>query len=80
MALRRHKEGRDSRNVGELGSPGLSARDEADIVSYLKAFTDNYPKWGNSSGRLDLNVPEGTPSPYRGYPDHSIWALPRQPQ
>ena len=37
---------------------------EADIVSYLKTFTDNYPVWGNREGRRDPNVPKGTASPF----------------
>jgi cytochrome c peroxidase len=54
----------DTRNTSELGNLGLTAQDEADIVAYLKTFTDNYPSWGNRHGRRDRNVPKGTPSPY----------------
>ena len=53
-----------TRNIEELGNLGLSEQDEADLVAYLKTFTDNYPKWRNSMGRSDPNVPKGTPSPY----------------
>jgi hypothetical protein len=48
----------------ELCGLGLSPEEEADIVSYLKAFTDNYPLWGNRHGKRDRNVPPGTPSPF----------------
>lgn len=41
-------------NVEELGNLGLSAQDEADIVAYLKTFTDGYPKTG------DPAVPKGS--------------------
>lgn len=34
----------DTRNVAELGNLGLSEQDEADLVAYMKSFTDNYPK------------------------------------
>jgi len=54
----------ETRNTSELGNLGLSAQDEADIVAYLKTFTDNYPFWGNRHGRRDRNVPKGTPSPF----------------
>ena len=34
-------------NVDELGDLGLSTQDEADIVAYLKTFTDGYPGTGD---------------------------------
>lgn len=46
-------------NVDELGNLGLTPDEEADLVAFLKTFTDNYPKWGK-----DPAVPRGTPSPY----------------
>jgi cytochrome c peroxidase len=57
----------ETRNTSELGNLGLSPQDEADIVAYLKTFTDGYPLWGNRFGLHDPNVPPGTPSPFRGY-------------
>jgi cytochrome c peroxidase len=56
-----------TRNVDELGNLELSEQDEADLVAYLKTFTDNYPKWGNSLGKRDRNVSRGTPSPFAGF-------------
>lgn len=56
-----------TRNVDELGSLGLSDQDEADLVAYMKTFTDNYPQWGNERGLRDPNVPKGTPSPFAGF-------------
>lgn len=56
-----------TRNVEELGNLGLTPEEEADIVAYLKTFTDNYPRWGNSNGLYDPNVPPGTPSPFKGF-------------
>ncbi len=56
-----------TRNIDELGNLGLSKQDEADLVAYLKTFTDNYPKWGNSMGRHDSKVPKGTPSPFADF-------------
>lgn len=56
-----------TRNTEELGNLGLSQQDEADLVAYLKTFTDNYPKWGNSGDKKDPNVPKGTASPFAGY-------------
>ena len=53
----------DTRNTAELGNLGLSAEDEADLVAYLKTFTDNYPLWGNRYGLKDANVPKRSPSP-----------------
>lgn len=41
------------RRIGDLG---LSEKDEADLVAYLKTFTDNYPNWG-------IDVPRRTLSP-----------------
>lgn len=58
----------DTRNIDELGNLGLSEQDEADIVAYLKTFTDNYPSWGNKNGLRDPNVPPGTPSPFKDFP------------
>lgn len=58
----------ETRNTEELGNLGLSLQDEADIVAYLKTFTDNYPFWGNRRGKRDNSVPKGTPSPYAHYP------------
>ncbi len=57
-----------TRNVSELGNLGLSEQDEADIVAYLKTFTDNYQKWGNQNGLHDPNVPRGTRSPFARFP------------
>jgi len=57
-----------TRNVSELGDLGLSEQDEADIVAYLKTFTDNYPKWGNKNGLRDPKVPKGTISPFTNFP------------
>lgn len=45
-------------NLDELGNLGLSAQDEADIVAYLKTFTDGYP------GTSDPNVPKGSEPGY----------------
>ncbi len=53
-----------TRNTEELGNLGLSDQDEADLVAYLKTFTDNYPDWGNKLGLHDLRVPNGSPSPF----------------
>jgi len=53
-----------TRNVSELGALGLSEQDEADIVAYLKTFTDNYPSWGNKNGLHDPKVPKKTISPF----------------
>lgn len=58
----------DSKNLSELGNLGLTEQEEADLVAYLKTFTDNYPLWGNSNGLKDPNVPRGTPSPYNHFP------------
>lgn len=62
-----------TRNTKKMGNLGLTPQDEADIVEYMKTFTDNYPEWGNSNGLSDPNVPTGTPSPFANYPipDHS---------
>jgi len=57
-----------TRNTTELGDLGLSDQDEADLVAYLKTFTDNYPLWGNRHGLKDPNVPRHSPSPYGDYP------------
>ena len=57
----------DTRNVSELGNLGLTPEEEADLVAYLKTFTDNYPLWGNSNGLYDPIVPPGTPSPFAGF-------------
>ena len=46
-------------NTEELGNLGLTAQEEADIVAYLKTFTDGYPKWGN-----DPAVPKGSTPGY----------------
>ncbi|MFW5444476.1 MAG: cytochrome-c peroxidase [Methylococcaceae bacterium] len=56
-----------TKNVDELGDLKLSEQDEADIVAYLKTFSDNYPKWGNELGLSDNNVPKGTPSPFPSF-------------
>lgn len=56
-----------TRNVEELGDLGLSEQDEADLVAYLKTFTDNYPLWGNRLGKHDRNVPRRAVSPYAGF-------------
>lgn len=56
-----------TRNTEELGDLELSEQDEDDLVAYLKTFTDNYPKWGNSLGKRDRNVPRGKPSPFAGF-------------
>ena len=58
----------NTRNTAELGNLGLSPLDEADLVAYLKTFTDNYPLWGNRNGLKDTNVPRHSPSPYADYP------------
>lgn len=50
-------------NVDELVNLDLTPEEEADIVAYLKTFTDDYPKWGK-----DPAVPPGTPSPYADTP------------
>lgn len=57
-----------TRNVSELGALDLSEQDEADLVAYLKTFTDNYPKWGNEGSLHDSKVPRGTHSPFVGFP------------
>ncbi|MCG6938326.1 MAG: hypothetical protein LJE83_09175 [Gammaproteobacteria bacterium] len=49
----------DNVNGSELGDLGLTAEEEADLVAFMKTFTDDYPEWGN-----DPNVPAGTPSPW----------------
>ena len=56
-----------TRNVDELGDLKLSDQDETDLVAYLKTFTDNYPKWGNSLGKHDSNVPRGSRSPFADF-------------
>ena len=56
-----------TRNVEELSNLGLSEQDEADLVAYLKTFTDNYPEWGYSMSKHDPNVPRGTASPFAGF-------------
>lgn len=45
----------DNLNTDELGNLGLTAGEEADLVSFLRTLTDNYPEWGN-----DENIDEGT--------------------
>ncbi len=64
----------ETQNVEQMGNLGLSEQDEADIVAFMKTFTDNYPSWGNSHGRSDPNVPRGTPSPFADFvvPDNSL--------
>jgi len=57
-----------TRNVEELGDLGLSPEEEADLVAYLKTFTDNYPEWGNRFGRRDRHVPPGSRSPFARFP------------
>ncbi len=57
-----------TKNVAELGALGLSEQDEADLVVYLKTFTDNYPKWGNEGGLHDPKVTRGMLSPFAGFP------------
>ena len=57
-----------TRNIDELGNLGLTPQEEADVVAYLKTFTDNYPSWGNKNGLSDPNVPQDTPSPFRDFP------------
>jgi len=57
-----------TRNVSELGALGLSEQDEADLVAYLKTFTDNYPKWGNEGVIHDSNVPRRSQSPFVEFP------------
>lgn len=54
-----------ARNVNrdELGALGLSAAQEADLVSFLVTLTDGYAEWGR-----DPRVPRGTPSPYATMP------------
>ncbi len=68
----------ETRNVELMGNLGLSEQDEADLVAFMKTFTDNYPRWGNSYGRRDRNVPFGTPSPFADFvvPDNSLPELP----
>ena len=46
-------------NTDELGNLGLTAREEAAIVAFMKTLTDGYPYWGR-----DWRVPPGSPSPY----------------
>ncbi len=58
----------NTRNTAELGNLGLSAQDEADLVAYLKTFSDNYPLWGNRHGLKDPKVRRRSPSPYKNYP------------
>lgn len=65
----------NSHNIDELGDLGLTTQDEADIVSYLKTFTDSYPEWGNRNGLHDVNITKGTPSPYKDYPVPNILTL-----
>ncbi|MBQ0721097.1 MAG: methylamine utilization protein MauG [Gammaproteobacteria bacterium] len=57
-----------TRNTEELGDLGLTQEDEADLVAYLKTFSDNYPLWGNSYGLKDPHVPKRSPSPFAGFP------------
>ncbi len=57
-----------TRNISELGALGLSGQDEVDLVSYLKTFTDNYPKWGNEGVIHDPNVPRRSQSPFVEFP------------
>jgi len=57
-----------TKNVSELGALGLSEQDEADLVAYLKTFTDNYPKWGNEGGLHDPKVPNRASSPFARFP------------
>lgn len=58
----------ETRNTSELGDLGLTPQEEADLVEYLKTFTDNYPSWGNKHGLRDPNVPRRTPSPFADFP------------
>jgi cytochrome c peroxidase len=46
-------------NHDELGNLGLTADEEKAIVAFMKALTDDYPKWGK-----DKHVPPGTPAPF----------------
>jgi cytochrome c peroxidase len=57
-------------NVDELGNLGLSAQDEADIVAYLKTFTDGYPGTG------DPAVPAGSEPGYMYLPSEIMPARP----
>ncbi len=50
-------------NVAEIGNLRLSAAEEAQIVAFMKALTDNYPAIGG-----DPNVPPGTLSPFANTP------------
>jgi len=51
-------------NAEELGNLLLTPEQEADLVAYLKTFTDGYPQWGN-----DPAVPNGSTPGY-------LYALP----
>jgi cytochrome c peroxidase len=57
-------------NTEELGDLGLSVQDEADIVAYLKTFTDGYPGTG------DPNVPKGSEPGYLYLPSEIMPARP----
>lgn len=46
-------------NTDELGNLGLTGREEAAIVAFMKTLTDGYPYWGN-----DPVVPPGSAPPY----------------
>lgn len=48
-------------NTDELGNLGLTAREEAAIVAFMKTLTDGYPYWGR-----DSRVSPGSSSPYGG--------------
>ncbi|MBB5031559.1 cytochrome-c peroxidase [Prosthecobacter vanneervenii] len=50
-------------NDVELGALGLTDQEEADVVSFLKTLTDDYPTWGK-----DPKIPAGTPSPFAATP------------
>jgi cytochrome c peroxidase len=50
-------------NFSQMGNLHLSPQEEADLVSFLKTLTDNYPEAG-----ADPNVPPGTPSPFADTP------------
>jgi cytochrome c peroxidase len=47
-------------NADELGNLGLTAREEAAVVAFMRTLTDGYSFWAR-----DPRVPPGTPSPFR---------------
>lgn len=51
-------------NTVQVGNLGLTVEEEEAIAAFLETLTDNYPRWGNSNGHHDPNVPVNAPPPF----------------